>query len=100
MRRLDEVVGPWGWQTKYHHMGGGRLTCELSVDYAGSWITKSDGAGETQVEGEKGVFSDAFKRAAVQHGIGRFLYTPRRDGSFVTPEEYDAKVPYPEARNG
>lgn len=34
----------------------------------------SNGAGETQVEGEKGKFSDAFKRAAVLWGVGRYLY--------------------------
>ena len=46
------------------------------MDYAngGVWITKTDGAGETDIEGEKGAFSDAFKRAAVHHGVARYLY--------------------------
>lgn len=92
MKRLDDVVGPWNWQTRYIPVGDGRVACELSVNYAGTWITKTDGAGETQVEGEKGVFSDALKRAAVQHGIGRHLYYSQS----VTPEQYDKAVPYPE----
>ena len=29
---------------------------------------------ETQVEGEKGRYSDAFKRAAVLWGVARYLY--------------------------
>lgn len=37
-------------------------------------VTKSDGAGDTQVEGDKGAISDAFKRAAVKFGVGRYLY--------------------------
>ena len=42
------------------------------VDY--EWITKTGAAGATQVEGEKGGSSDAFKRAAVLFGVGRYLY--------------------------
>jgi hypothetical protein len=38
------------------------------------WVWKANGAGETQVEGKKGEYSDAFKRAAVMWGIGRYLY--------------------------
>ena len=40
----------------------------------GEWIWKSDGAGETSIEGEKGGFSDAFKRAGVHFGYARELY--------------------------
>tara|TARA_R110000851_G_scaffold284617_1_gene438177 strand:- start:1290 stop:1529 length:240 start_codon:yes stop_codon:yes gene_type:complete len=40
----------------------------------GEWVWKSDGAGETSIEGEKGGFSDAFKRAAVHFGYARELY--------------------------
>ena len=38
------------------------------------WITKWDGAENTDVEGVKGGLSGAMKRAAVQWGIGRYLY--------------------------
>jgi hypothetical protein len=40
----------------------------------GAWIWKADGAGATDVEGEKGMLSDALKRAAVRWGVGRYLY--------------------------
>ena len=107
MRRLDEVVGPTGWQSKMIPVGNGRLACELSVRYDDEWITKTDGAGETDVEGAKGVFSDALKRAAVLHGIGRYLYSlpnewvdmdprtkkivnPPKVPSWATPEGFDA----------
>ena len=35
---------------------------------------KADGAGQTDMEAEKGALSDALKRAAVRWGIGRYLY--------------------------
>lgn len=75
MDRLDEVCGPAGWQDSYAETPKGRLICTLSIlSPDGDWITKSDGAGDTDVEGEKGAISDAFKRAAVKWGIGRYLY--------------------------
>lgn len=74
MVRLDEVFGIDGWSDSYQETTSGRLICTLSVFLNGQWIDKSDGAGDTQVEGEKGAISDAFKRAAVKFGIGRYLY--------------------------
>lgn len=74
MDRLDAVVGPDCWQCRYPHAAG-RTVCELDVWVEGrGWVTKSDGAGDTDVEAEKGALSDAFKRAAVRWGIGRYLY--------------------------
>ncbi|MCF0075459.1 Rad52/Rad22 family DNA repair protein [Dyadobacter sp. CY261] len=79
MKRLDEVVGPENWQDEYHYFGETAI-CRLSLYIPGTggtaptWITKSDGAGDTAVEAEKGRISDAFKRAAVKWGIGRYLY--------------------------
>lgn len=80
MRRLDEVVGPENWQDRYE-VHGDKTICYLSIKVEqGSfekpyeWVTKADGAGDTQVEAEKGSISDAFKRAAVKWGIGRYLY--------------------------
>jgi len=73
MKRLDEVLGVDGWQTRIVDYGK-RVVCEMSCKINGEWITKSDGAGETQVEGEKGAITDAIKRAAVSFGVGRYLY--------------------------
>lgn len=73
MDRLDLVCGPDGWQNRYPHANG-KTVCEIGVRCEGEWIWKSDGAGDTDVEAEKGALSDAFKRAAVRWGIGRYLY--------------------------
>ncbi len=90
MDRLDEVCGPENWQCRYDWSDGKRLVCTIGIrEIAGAmeWIWKANGAGETDIEGEKGAFSDAFKRAAVLFGIARDLYrlqppktaTPVRD---------------------
>lgn len=75
MDRLDLVCGPAGWQRHHPHVGA-TTTCEISIWVEGrGWVVKSDGAGDTQVEAEKGSLSDAFKRAAVNWGVGRYLYS-------------------------
>lgn len=73
MERLDSAVGIENWQDKYEFHGDTRV-CYLSIRIGGEWITKSDGAGDSAVEKEKGGISDAFKRAAVKWGMGRELY--------------------------
>ena len=74
MKRLDDVVGFTNWQDEYVETRTGRLICRLGLNLSDEWIWKSDGAGDTSVEGEKGAISDAFKRAAVKFGVGRYLY--------------------------
>lgn len=73
MDRLDSVLGSENWQDRYE-FAGPRTICYLSIKVGDEWITKADGAGDTDVEAEKGAISDAFKRAAVKWGIGRYLY--------------------------
>ncbi len=73
MNRLDAVVGPENWSTEFQLLGD-TMICALSIKLGGLWVKKSDGAGKTDMEGEKGIVSDALKRAAVQWGIGRYLY--------------------------
>lgn len=75
MDRLDEVLGIEGWQSSFKETQSGRVICELRAFIDGTWITKSDGAGSSAIEGDKGGISDALKRAAVSFGIGRYLYS-------------------------
>jgi hypothetical protein len=74
MKRLDDVVGFENWSDDYYETKTGRLLCTLSIKIGDGWVSKSDGAGDTNIEGVKGGISDAFKRAAVKWGIGRYLY--------------------------
>jgi hypothetical protein len=74
MNRLDEVVGPENWKNEYLPGPDGGILCGLSIKIDGEWITKYDGADKTNIEAVKGGLSGAMKRAAVQWGIGRYLY--------------------------
>lgn len=74
MERLDKAVGPANWQCRYPLSEGGLLVCEIGLRVDGEWLWRANGAGDTAVEAEKGKCSDAFKRAAVVWGIGRYLY--------------------------
>lgn len=69
MKRLDDVCGPF-WQAEYPFEG----CCRIGIKLGDEWLWRANGAGETDVEGEKGRYSDAFKRAAVLWGVGRYLY--------------------------
>ncbi|WP_345784826.1 Rad52/Rad22 family DNA repair protein [Roseisolibacter agri] len=76
MDRLDEVAGPGRWQNVFKEGPAGGVVCGLAiyVDAVVGWVTKWDGAENTDVEPVKGGLSGAMKRAAVQWGIGRYLY--------------------------
>jgi hypothetical protein len=74
MRRLDEACG-MGWQNRYNLADNGLLICEIGLKVDNEWVWRANGAGDTQVEAEKGKASDAFKRAAVMWGVGRYLYS-------------------------
>ena len=77
--RLDEVVGPENWYNDYKPWhGNGKKDaqiCGISIYFEGKgFITKWDGAEDSDIEPIKGGLSDSMKRAAVQWGIGRVLY--------------------------
>ena len=72
--RLDEVCGPENWKNEYTKSPDGGVLCGISIRVGDEWVTKYDGAENTQVEAVKGGLSSAMKRAGVQWGIGRYLY--------------------------
>src|SRR5690349_18021826 len=78
MDRLDSVCGLEGWQCNYTPSNG-MLLCNLGIKVGDECVWKSDGAGATDFEGEKGMASDALKRAAVRFGVGRYLYDLKCD---------------------
>ncbi len=75
-RILDEVFGLFGWKRK-HEVINGQLCCTVSIkDVDGNeWVDKQDVGVESNTEAVKGSFSDSFKRACFNWGIGRELYT-------------------------
>lgn len=73
---LDEVFGMFGWQ-RSHTMIGNALYCTISIwdPEKTAWISKQDVGTTGEFEKEKSAASDSFKRACVNLGIGRELYT-------------------------
>ena len=83
---LDDVCGAENWQVVYEEHKG-NLFAKIGIRQwlsamdefttEDSWIWKSDCGTESQVEKRKDEASDAFKRAAVMWGVGRFLYSKK-----------------------
>ena len=75
-RILDETFTPLGWQ-RTHQSIDGNLYCTVSIWDEGKkqWISKQDVGTAGYTEQEKSQASDSFKRACVNIGIGRELYT-------------------------
>jgi hypothetical protein len=89
MERLDEVCGPENWRNDYKVGPGGGILCGLSLlvprDESSEWVTKWDGAENTDIEGVKGGLSGAMKRAGYQWGIGRYLYNLEEGFAVIGP---------------
>lgn len=74
-QRLDDVFGIGGWENEQKPSQDGKgYLCTIRANIEGKWISKTDGAEYTNIEALKGALSGAMKRAAVQWGIGRYLY--------------------------
>lgn len=93
MDRLDEVVGA-DWSDSYYTVeiaGKSGVACVLTV----AGVSRSD-VGDPESDGMdnslKSAYSDAFKRAAVKFGIGRFLYTLPRMWAKIEPVGKSYKI--------
>jgi hypothetical protein len=97
--RLDDVMGT-DWQCKYTEVSDKQAVCNIGLKIDGEWIWRADGAGTTNIEEEKGMLSDAFKRAAVRWGIGKYLYvgfTKNDIPEWATQTGYDRLIEAREA---
>lgn len=72
MERLDNVLG-MNWSCDYKTLGD-TVYCGIGIYDGVHWIFRWDAGGKSDIEEEKGTASDAFKRAGVKWGVGRFLY--------------------------
>lgn len=85
MDRLDKVCG-YNWSDSYQEVMG-RIVCTITIGNQ----SRTDGAGDTDIEAEKGGLSDAFKRAAVKWGVGRYLYNAKNFNTWVETKDADGK---------
>ena len=74
MNLLDETIGPGKWQREHYEVKG-NLYCRVGIKLNDEWVWKADCGVESNAEAQKGEASDSFKRACVNWGIGRELYT-------------------------
>lgn len=74
MNILDETVGCLNWKREHTR---DNKNCIVSIwdKEKKEWVPKEDTGTESNTEAEKGLASDSFKRACVNWGIGRELYT-------------------------
>lgn len=80
--RLDSTVGVDGWYNDYKPWPNDSQSkksaqiCGITIYFPEKdlWLTKWDGAENSDIEAVKGGLSDSMKRAAVQWSIGRYLY--------------------------
>ena len=110
---LDEAFGMYGWE-RTHQSIEGNLYCTVRIwdSEKSQWIEKQDVGTTSYTEKEKGQASDAFKRACVNVGIGRELYTApfiwipsskaniqKRDNRYTTSERFQVReISYNEMR--
>ena len=89
MNRLDKVVGAINWKRE-HFLINGSMYCRVSIfnESTNEWVSKEDCGTPSMTEKEKGLSSDAFKRACTNWGIGRELYSYPRMQIKLLPNEF------------
>ena len=71
---LDETLGEYNWK-RTHARDNANCIVSIWDEDKKEWISKEDVGTESNTEREKGLASDSFKRACVNLGIGRELYS-------------------------
>ena len=91
MALLDEVVGVGNWQRE-HKILGNDIYCRVGIwdNDKNCWVWKEDAGSSGSIEVEKSKASDSFKRACVNLGIGRELYTSPEIKIWKTDENDDS----------
>ena len=74
MTILDEMYGSLNWKREHTRDNHNCIVSVWNSDIQ-QWISKEDTGIESNSEAAKGLASDSFKRACVNFGIGRELYT-------------------------
>ncbi|MDO5549430.1 MAG: hypothetical protein Q4F79_13225 [Eubacteriales bacterium] len=74
MNILDETVGATNWM-RQHTRDNANCIVSIWDEEKNQWVGKEDVGTESNTEAAKGLASDSFKRACVNWGIGRELYS-------------------------
>lgn len=103
MNRLDEVLGPENWSDSYTCVTDHSALCSLTIRLPdGTELTKCDAGGAAGMQDpgddDKSIISDAFKRAAVKFGVGRYLYREGVTGEHAQAPAREQQPKRPEPR--
>ena len=95
MELLDDLSPAWSDEYRIVKVGSDEgVECALTV----AGVTRTDVGTPSNTEGLKGAYSDALKRAAVKHGIGRELYELPR--IWVALDSFGRPTAEPAFKNG
>lgn len=75
---LDEAVGCMNWQTEFYSVNG-QIMGKLGIwdEDKKLWVWKSDTGSESNIEAEKGLISDTYKRLLSRWGVTELYSAPR-----------------------
>lgn len=75
---LDETVGSFNWNSEFYEVCG-RTICRIGIwdEKKAQFIYKSDTGSESNVEGDKGLISDCYKRCLSRWGVTELYTSPK-----------------------
>lgn len=78
VKLLDETVGNMNWQSEFYTVNN-QTMCKISIydDDRNIWISKSDTGSESNIEAEKGLISDCYKRVLSRWGVTELYSSPK-----------------------
>ena len=78
VRLLNETVGPMNWTMEFEEVNG-QLVGKLGIwdEDKGMFIYKADTGSESNIEAQKGLFSDCYKRCISRWGVDELYTAPR-----------------------
>lgn len=74
---LDETVGSMNWTSEFYEVNN-KLVCKIGIwdEDKNMFIYKSDTGSESNIEAEKGQFSDCYKRCLSRWGVTELYSAP------------------------
>lgn len=96
MDRLNEAFGPLGFSVTFDAIMVGSVAgmkCTITAYTDKGSICREDVSEATDFEALKGAASGALKRAAVQFGVGRYLYDSPRFYAMIGPDDNSSALP-------
>ncbi len=78
VRLLNETVGPMNWTMEFEEVNG-QLVGKMGIwdENKNNWVYKCDTGSESNIEKQKGLFSDCYKRCLSRWGVDELYSAPK-----------------------